>query len=602
MHKRTYAWKISLPYLILLLVALIGISLYLSNFFQNFIENSWRTNLTDQAHVYAQLTATQVKNGPPYAGISDLIKSASAESKNRVTIILPDGKVIADNEADPATMENHATRPEVASALQGIAGTDIRTSATLGERFLYVAVPIYYSDNIIAVSRLAVSLSTLDASVKKVQSFLAILSTSAIILILLFSLLFALRKNNPLTLLTETVEGIGRGEAKNIQLIQRKDEIGTLASSFFDLTDQLNLQIADLKNERMKLSAILTNMTDGAILVNSEGLVTLINPAARYLFKYYEDLATTPRTLIEVVRAHEIVNVWNLCQRSSHQETVAFETPVDREFLQVIGTQLKPSLPDFTLLLFQNLTTRRKLETVRRDFVSNVSHELRTPLASLKALTETLQEGALSDPPAAQRFLSQMDDEIDNLTQMVQELLELSRIESGKVPLQKKKVTPFEVIEPALQRMTLQAQRSDLTLSVDCPDDLPQIEVDSSRLQQVLVNLIHNAIKFTLPGGSIRVSAQSREKEIVFCVKDSGVGIAPDDLSRIFERFYKADRARSSGGTGLGLSICRHLVEAHGGRIWVESRPGEGSSFYFSIPLFTQKNDRVDRPDKPIIH
>jgi two-component system phosphate regulon sensor histidine kinase PhoR len=158
------------------------------------------------------------------------------------------------------------------------------------------------------------------------------------------------------------------------------------------------------------------------------------------------------------------------------------------------------------------------------------------------------------------------------------------------------------VIEPALQRMTLQAQRSDLTLSVDCPDDLPQIEVDSSRLQQVLVNLIHNAIKFTLPGGSIRVSAQSREKEIVFCVKDSGVGIAPDDLSRIFERFYKADRARSSGGTGLGLSICRHLVEAHGGRIWVESRPGEGSSFYFSIPLFTQKNDRVDRPDKPIIH
>lgn len=590
MRKRSYVWKISFPYLILMLVALVGISVYLSHYFQNFIENSWQVNLTDQANLYAQLTASKIKEGSPYTGLKELVSSASANSKNRITIILPDGQVIADNEADTTTMENHADRPEVAAALQGKTGMDIRTSATLGERFLYVAVPITDAGKIIAISRTAVSLATLDASVKRVQMFLAIFCCSAILLVFLSSLLFALRKNNPLTLLTETVEGIGRGETKNIQLTQRNDEIGTLANSFFDLTDQLTTQITDLKNERMKLAAILTNMTDGAILVNSDGLVTLINPAARYLFKYYEDIASSPRTLIEVVRAHEIVNVWNLCQKSNHQETVSFETPVDRDYLQVIGTQLKPSLPDFTLLLFQNLTTQRKLETVRRDFVSNVSHELRTPLASLKALTETLQAGALSDPPAAQRFLSQMDDEIDNLTQMVQELLELSRIESGKVPLQKKKVTPSEVIEPAVQRMALQAQRSNLALSIDCPENLPPIEVDSSRLQQVLVNLIHNAIKFTLPGGSIQVSATARENEVVFCVKDSGVGITPDDMGRIFERFYKADRARSSGGTGLGLSICRHLVEAHGGRIWVESRPGVGSSFYFSIPL-KQKMD-----------
>ena len=591
MRKRSYVWKISLPYLILMLIALVGISVYLSHYFQNFIESSWQVNLTDQANLYAQLTASKIKEGAPYTGLKELVFSASANSKNRVTIILPDGRVIADNEADTVIMENHAARPEVAAALQGETGTDIRTSVTLGERFLYVAVPITDAGKIIAVSRTAVSLATLDASVKRVQMFLAIFCSSAILLVFLFSLLFALRKNNPLTLLTETVEGIGRGETKNIQLTQRKDEIGTLANSFFDLTDQLTMQITDLKNERMKLAAILTNMTDGAILVNSDGLVTLINPAARYLFKYYEDIASSPRTLIEVVRAHEIVNVWNLCQKSNHQETVSFETPVDRDYLQVIGTQLKPSLPEFTLLLFQNLTTQRKLETVRRDFVSNVSHELRTPLASLKALTETLQAGALSDPPAAQRFLSQMDDEIDNLTQMVQELLELSRIESGKVPLQKKKVTPSEVIEPAVQRMALQAQRSNLALSIDCPENLPSIEVDSSRLQQVLVNLIHNAIKFTLPGGSIQVSAAARENEVVFCVKDSGVGITPDDMGRIFERFYKADRARSSGGTGLGLSICRHLVEAHDGRIWVESRPGVGSSFYFSIPLKSKNMD-----------
>jgi two-component system phosphate regulon sensor histidine kinase PhoR len=591
MRKRAYVWKISLPYLVLFLVTLVSISLYLSGYFQNFIENSWKQNLTGQARLYAELTVSTIKKGAPYTAVSDLVFAAAGDSTNRVTIILPDGQVITDNQADPDTMENHSTRPEVVAALEGKTGSDIRTSSTLGSRFLYVAVPVYDSGKIIAVSRVAVSLSTLDNSIKKVQIFLVIFSSSAIILVVLFSLFFAIRKNNPLTLLTDTVEGIRRGEPKNIRLSQRRDEIGLLASSFFDLTDQLNQQILDLKNERMKLAAILTNMTDGAILVNSEGVVTLINPAARHLFKFYEDLVAQPRTLIEVVRTHEIVNIWNQCQQNNDQQTVAFETPVDREYLQVIGTRLKPSLPEFTLLLFQNMTTQRKLETVRRDFVSNVSHELRTPLASLKALTETLQEGALNDPPAAQRFLSQMDDEIDNLTQMVQELLELSRIESGKVPLQKKLVDPLEVIEPAVQRMALQAQRSNLSLKIDCPEKLPQIDADSSRLQQVVVNLIHNAIKFTLPGGSIFVSALKGDKKIIFSIKDTGIGILPDDLNRIFERFYKADRARSGGGTGLGLSICRHLVEAHGGKIWAESRPGEGSTFSFSIPLADQQEN-----------
>ena len=585
MRNRSYVWKISLPYLALLLLALVGISLYLSNFFQDFVESSWKRDLTDQAHLYAQLVAPRVIAGAPYTGITDAVKSAAANSTDRVTIILPDGSVIADNQADPSTMENHSTRPEVQAALEGATGTDIRTSATLGVRFLYVAIPVYNSGNIIAVTRLAVSLSTLDASIQRVRNFLIILTSSVIFIVILLTLIYALRRDNPLTLLLATVEGIGRGEPKNIKLSQRSDEIGTLASAFFYLTDQLNLEITGLENERKKLAAILNNMTDGAILVNSDGVVTLINPAARHLFKYFEDLTSSPRTLIEVVRAHEIVNFWNNCQKSSNQQTVTFETPVDREYLQVFGTQLKPSLPDTTLLLFQNLTTQRKLETVRRDFVSNVSHELRTPLASLKALTETLQEGALTDPPAAQRYLSQMDDEIDNLTQMVQELLELSRIESGKVPLEKKRVTPLQVLEPAVRRMALQAQRSSLALSIDCADTLPMIEVDSNRLQQVLVNLIHNAIKFTLPGGSIVVSAVAQEHEVVFSVRDTGIGIPPDDLSRIFERFYKADRARSSGGTGLGLSISRHLVQAHGGKIWAESRLGEGSTFSFSIPL-----------------
>lgn len=235
--------------------------------------------------------------------------------------------------------------------------------------------------------------------------------------------------------------------------------------------------------------------------------------------------------------------------------------------------------------MVQDLTRIRRLETVRRDFISNVSHELRTPLASLKALTETLQEGALEDPPAAHRFLGRIQTEVDALTQMATELLELSRIESGQVPLELKPISPFKLIMTTAERMKMQAERAGLMILVDCAPDLPNIRADMPRLEQVLVNLIHNALKFTRPGGEITLTASPQPGGFIcFLVHDTGVGIPTDDLPRIFERFYKIDRARSGGGTGLGLSISRHLVEAHGGKIWAESIEGRGSTFLFTIP------------------
>jgi two-component system, OmpR family, phosphate regulon sensor histidine kinase PhoR len=279
-----------------------------------------------------------------------------------------------------------------------------------------------------------------------------------------------------------------------------------------------------------------------------------------------------------------LVDLFHKCQETQEQQSTTLELSGEHLFLQGIAIPLGKALPGSILLLFQDLTRLRRLEMVRRDFVSNVSHELRTPLASLKALVETLQEGALDDPPAAHRFLTRMDSEIDTLTQMVQELLELSRIESGKVPLQLKPIAPREMLIQAVERMSLQAERAGLTLRADCPADLPLVLADVDRMEQVLINLLHNAIKFTPPGGVITLNARQDNDTVVFSVKDTGVGIAQNDLERIFERFYKADRARSGGGTGLGLSISRHLVEAHAGRIWAESDPGKGSTFYFALP------------------
>ena len=375
-----------------------------------------------------------------------------------------------------------------------------------------------------------------------------------------------------------------------------------LSSSIHILVAGLRQQISSIESGRARLAAILDQMTDGVLIADAEGRIQLANPAAEKLLN--EGTGISGRSVTVALRHHQLVEAWRKCQLTGEIQIETVELPSSRQFIQIVV------IPDRqnggSLLLVQDLTRIRRLETVRRDFISNVSHELRTPLASLKALTETLQEGALEDPPAARRFLGRIQTEVDALTQMATELLELSRIESGQVPLELKAASPSHLIQSAAERMKMQAERAGVSLHVDCPPDLPKIRADLPRLEQVLVNLIHNAVKFTPPGGEVTLTAcksalspsarwmgkNDAEPEkggqpegICFLVHDTGTGIPADDLPRIFERFYRVDRSRSGGGTGLGLSISRHLVEAHGGQIWAESVQGHGSTFFFTIPL-----------------
>ena len=259
---------------------------------------------------------------------------------------------------------------------------------------------------------------------------------------------------------------------------------------------------------------------------------------------------------------------------------------MDREnlSLRIIVTPLHEPGTQGNLVMLQDLTQIRRLEIVRRDFVSNISHELRTPLASLKALVDTLRDGALDDRPAAEHFLDSIETEVDALTQMVQELLELARIESGQVPVRLRPAALADLINPPVERLSSQAERAGVNLTVSLAPDLPMVLADPERVQQVITNLVHNAIKFTPEKGSITITAETATREVIVEVSDTGVGIAPKDLPRVFERFFKADRARSAGGTGLGLAIARHIVQAHGGRIWAKSIEGEGSTFFFSLP------------------
>jgi two-component system phosphate regulon sensor histidine kinase PhoR len=377
---------------------------------------------------------------------------------------------------------------------------------------------------------------------------------------------------------THTLREAAEGQFAPQALPEDVKGLDELSNAVKNLLSTFNFQLATSDADRARLAAVLDQMTDGVIIADPSGHVQFANPAAERLF----GVGLLNRSVSETLRHHQLIHAWQVSQDNDEMQVETVELPNRRQFLQLVV------IPDRyttggSLLLVQDLTRVRKLETVRRDFISNISHELRTPLASLKALTETLQDGALSDPQAAPRFLGLMVTEVDALTQMAQELLDLSRIESGQVELSLKPVPPQRLLTSAAERMRLQAERAGLSLRVDCPDDLPRVSADEPRIEQVLVNLIHNAVKFTRPGGDVALMAEAAEGVVRFAVKDTGVGIPADDVPRIFERFYRVDKSRAGGGTGLGLSISRHLVESHKGQIWAESTEGRGSTFYFTL-------------------
>lgn len=379
---------------------------------------------------------------------------------------------------------------------------------------------------------------------------------------------------------SQTLRRAADGSTSILALPTNTKELENLSTVIKALVTSLNAQLSSVDANRARLAAVLDQMTDAVLIASEEGRIQFANPAAEKLF----GRGLVERSVTETLRNHQLIQAWQRCQELDEMQIETAEIASRRHFLQLIVIPDQHA-PGGSLLVVQDLTRIRQLETIRRDFISNISHELRTPLASLKALTETLQDGAHADPEAAPRFLGRITTEVDALTQMAQELLDLSRIESGQVDLNRKPTAPKKLLVSAAERMRLQAERAGLSLQVDCPPNLPKVNADEPRIEQVLVNLIHNAVKFTRPGGDVVLLAEAGEGLVRFAVKDSGVGIPVDDVPRIFERFYRVDKSRSGGGTGLGLSISRHLVESHGGQIWAESREGEGSTFYFTLQI-----------------
>jgi two-component system, OmpR family, phosphate regulon sensor histidine kinase PhoR len=595
-HFHSIRWRIALAYTLLIVVIMAGLTVYLTRQVRAVTLETLLDNLLAEARLLAtnQTLREELSRTPLPVGQGDLEQLVTEWGQllgARVTVIAVDGRVLADSHAGAEQMENHQDRPEVLEALAASEGYGTRFSRTLGYDLFYVAVmiPARAGQDPLrepaGILRLGLPLSDVEATVAPLRTAVILGGVIAILLTGLLSIFVAERIARPVRRLTEVATQMSQGQWNARLYATTQDEVGQLIRAFNRMADHLRLQVNNLQREQERLFTILDNMVDGVLILRDDGKVQLVNPAAARMLHISAD-RYLDLSLPQVVRDHRLVDLWRQSQRAAAQEETMLE--LDHRVVRAVSTPFGEGEKRGYIIIVQDLTQLRRLETVRRDFVSNVSHELRTPLASLRALVETLRDGALDDPPAAQRFLDRIETEVDALSQMVQELLELSRIESGRVPLRLHPTLVSEIVLRPVERLQSQAERSSVELIVDLDRGLPLVRADAERVHQVLTNLVHNAIKFTPPGGTITVRATRSPipylHEVIFTVTDTGTGIPEDDLPRIFERFYKADRSRAAGGTGLGLAIAKHIVQAHRGRIWVESIEAKGSTFYFSLP------------------
>jgi len=577
---RSIQWRLAAALIALIIVWIAGLSAYLLHFVRDNYLSNLESQLADQARLVGDISGPYFVSGQ--TSVDDLVKRLGEQIDARVTIIDKSGVVLGDSDENPAVMENHGDRPEVIEALSSGVGSSIRYSTTLNRDMMYVAVPVTVNAEVVGISRISLPLTEINQTLEQVGRTVIIAAAIAAAIAILLAIQISRTTTQRVKALTQMSRRIAEGELDQKIQIASRDEVGNLAGAFNQMAAKLKEMVGLLTSERDKMLAILSSMADGIFVVDGGAKATMVNKAAERMFQFPAD-RILGHTFIEIVHDHELDDVLQKCLRTGKQQAGLVEIEPRQQFLGVIATPLIGQ--SGCVVLLQDLTKLRRLETVRRDFIANISHELRTPVASLKVLAETLQEGAIDDPAVAKEFLSKITIETDRLTQMVNELSDLSRIESGEVSLNMEPIDVGELATRVVERLKAQADRAGLSLVVDIPQALPEALADKERTEQVLVNLLHNAVKFTSLGGKISLSAETKGGNILVSVADTGVGISADDLPRIFERFYKADKARAGGGTGLGLAIAKHIVEAQGGKIWAESTEGKGSTFVFTLPI-----------------
>lgn len=588
MRRKRLLWQIFPSFVLVTLLSLAVVMLYSSNSLRGFYDEEKEADLKARAYlIQDQLSKRSVLDDEQ--GVDRLCKELGQNSSTRITVILPKGRVIGDTEEDPAQMEDHSDRPEIREALLGRVGMRTRLSPTLQQDMKYVAVPLKEEGDIIGVVRTSVSVASIDEQLKRIRLRIAIAGLAVAALAAGLSWAIARSISRPLEELQRGAERFARGDLTAKLPLPATSEIASLASAMNEMAAQLDRQIRTMLQQRNEQEAVLSSMVEGVLAVDNKEHLISVNQAAASLLGIRSTDASA-RSIQEAVRNVELQQF--IAKVLSGTERIEGEITLrenGERFLQVHGTILRDGSGREigALLVLNDVTRLRRLEGVRRDFVANVSHELRTPITSIKGFVETLLDGAMWDPPDAERFLGIVAKQVDRLNAIVTDLLTLSRVEQeaekASIPLEEHSIR--DVLKEAVQVCELKAVAKDVEIELSC-DETITANINAPLLEQAVVNLIDNAIKYSDSGKTVHVEAAETDSETIIAVRDEGCGIAKEHLPRLFERFYRVDRARSRelGGTGLGLAIVKHIANVHGGQVTVESTLGKGSTFTLHLP------------------
>jgi two-component system, OmpR family, phosphate regulon sensor histidine kinase PhoR len=584
-------WKLGFAFFALLIAVLLPMDFYAERALRHDYERSGFEQLAAIARIALahppQAIAPNSSALRDRAPLNDWVAQMAA-SGVRVTVITSDGQVLADSQSDPSTMENHAGRPEIRDALAKGDGQSIRHSVTINRDLLYFAVRLPVAGGPPVILRFASPLQTLNEELWGFRKRLWLASLVMLLVTGAASLLISRSFSDRVDRLKKFSDRVAEGDFRPIEADRSGDVMEALAASLNQTAARLDRTIRTLTEERNLSSAILGSMVEGVAVVNASERLLFANPG----FAEILDLDVPPQSgsaLVEVVRQTELLEaVRRVLKGDPRVETEIITGTLRQRFFAVTVAAVSAAETSGAVIVLHDITDLRKLERVRRDFVANVSHEFKTPLTAIQGFAETLLAGAIDDAQNRVRFLEIILEHSQRLARLTDDLLRLSQMDADRLGLEIRGVGVQQFVESCVETAQRPAAERDLRISVNLSNRLPDIAADRRRLAEVLQNLLDNAIQYTPPGGQIMLSASADGSEVTFTVSDTGIGIPQTDQPRIFERFYRVDVARSRevGGTGLGLAIAKHLVEAHGGRIWVESEVGQGSQFHFTVPIF----------------